>query len=385
MYCIDPSASTPIFLLDKQIGQDDENPDAPFIDGNAFARELMEVDSYYKPKNIEVWINSPGGSVTQGQSIYFAILATDAKVDTVVTGMACSIAAVIFQAGRNRIMMDYSKLMYHPVSGASPTSEGKKQLETFTHSVATMVTKGDETKLESVLKMMAKTTWINADEAIENGLCNEKRNAGSMNKPRMTTDPKAFHLESVTLTNQLVNKLKTDNNKNTNMEDMTKINNKLKLTSAANIDQQIEAIDSLSNKAKEAEEKSIKLESEMKDLKSKLEAKQVEIDALKTDLDAKNVLAADADKKAKKADAENKVRELGKKRLDLKDANILNKWVEKYVADPDGTTEIINAIALNEKAANLDQSGDEENKIITPLGNKVIGNMMADIREKNKL
>ena len=107
-YTIDAESDEPIMLINKHIGYDES--DGMGIDGAEFERELMTLDTM-KKKRIQVWINSPGGMVLDGWSIYNSILKTKTKVDTYCVGIAASIAGVIFQAGRERNMADYGILM----------------------------------------------------------------------------------------------------------------------------------------------------------------------------------------------------------------------------------------------------------------------------------
>ena len=86
-------------LINKHIGYDQE--EGPGIDGAIFQQELLQLDNLGK-KRIQVWINSPGGLVSDGYSIYTSILKSKTPVDTYAFGSVASIAAVIFQAGRRR-------------------------------------------------------------------------------------------------------------------------------------------------------------------------------------------------------------------------------------------------------------------------------------------
>src|SRR5580693_4406944 len=132
MYCTDTSAEEPIMLINKHIGFDEK--DGQGIDGSLFQAELLALDRIGK-KRIQVWINSPGGTVMDGYNIYNAILKSDTKVDTYCVGICASIAAVIFQAGRKRIMADYGLLMYHNPYGGT----GGDELDAMRNSICTMI------------------------------------------------------------------------------------------------------------------------------------------------------------------------------------------------------------------------------------------------------
>lgn len=74
---------------------------------------------------VNIFITSPGGSVFTGMEICNAIRASKAKVNTIIAGLAASIAAVIWFAGKERYTLPYSLLMIH---GSSHLDGGKSQV-----------------------------------------------------------------------------------------------------------------------------------------------------------------------------------------------------------------------------------------------------------------
>ncbi len=97
-------------LLNQEVEVNNSNEIVDFIYGLGF---LDEVDT------IKVLINSPGGSVMGGLSIFTALVASEKKVITQIDGIAASIAAVIFMAGQERYMMEYGLFMIHNPFGGS--------------------------------------------------------------------------------------------------------------------------------------------------------------------------------------------------------------------------------------------------------------------------
>lgn len=77
-----------------------------------FIKNIRLLD-HVTDQDITVLINSNGGSVRQGMAIYDAIKECDSKVITHATGPCYSMAAIIFQAGDERIMSDNATLMIH--------------------------------------------------------------------------------------------------------------------------------------------------------------------------------------------------------------------------------------------------------------------------------
>jgi ATP-dependent Clp endopeptidase proteolytic subunit ClpP len=184
-YTVNPSADVPVMLLTEDIGPDENGKG---IDGNKFLAELLALEAL-KPKSIEVWINSAGGIVAEGYSIYSAIIDSKVPVDTKCVGMAASISAVIFEAGRNRVMNDYAWLMFHNPYGG----DDEKLLEVMKASIGTMVARCGK-PVDEILDMMQRTTYIYADEALQLGLADRVDASGEKNKKRMQhiTQPRHF-------------------------------------------------------------------------------------------------------------------------------------------------------------------------------------------------
>ena len=340
MYCcIDESSDEPIMLIDKQIG--DNGDGKPYIDGSLFLNTLLQLDGLGK-KRIQVWICSEGGIVMDGQKIYAGMLKTKTKVDTYCLGICASIAAVIFQAGRNRIMIDSGLLMYHDPYGGED-----KSLKPIADSIATMIASRTGHKEAAIKSIMAKTTWINAEEALDTGFCDSVENSADHNKRRVTNSLLKDGIEGAfkearLILNSLVveatpdTKIKT---KNPNME-LTLIANYLDLaegTSEAKIlnaikkkdsDHEKELSDSKKAK-KEAVDKSEDSESKLDKAKKELDAHKEEHDKLKAEYDKLKKETSDkmaSDKKVKDdADAE-----------DCK--NFLNGAVTKKVLAADKVT-----------------------------------------------
>jgi ATP-dependent Clp endopeptidase proteolytic subunit ClpP len=181
-YTQDVSAEEPIMFIDTHIGFDEQ--DGMGISGSDFMKELFELDNMGK-KRICVHINSGGGSVTEGMAIFHAILNTKTPVDTYCVGIAASIAGVIFQAGKNRKIADYGTLMYHNVYNPKQESpSASKALDAMQQAIIIMVASRSGISENQIEEMMAKTTFLGADEAEKMGMCDEVVPSGRMNKKR---------------------------------------------------------------------------------------------------------------------------------------------------------------------------------------------------------
>ena len=107
----------------------------------AFISEFLWLQDCIQPSKIVVLINSEGGSVLYGMSIYSVIQSCPIEVDCVIEGIAASMGSVIWAAGNNAYMHDYSILMIHnpfPQCESNPNMDAtvsafRKQLETIYH------------------------------------------------------------------------------------------------------------------------------------------------------------------------------------------------------------------------------------------------------------
>jgi len=185
LYCENPDAVIPRMFIDTGIGG--KNADGePEIQGNVFLKELLYLSDIEHKSKIETWINSPGGIVGEGQSIYAAILASKADVDTICYGLAASISGVIFQAGKTRKMFSNAHLMYHPAYSTDGTVD--KGLKAANESVCIMIAKRTGKTEDEIWAIMNrgkaddKGTWIGAEEALANGFCDEIIDVSKMNK-----------------------------------------------------------------------------------------------------------------------------------------------------------------------------------------------------------
>lgn len=339
MYCIDPTAEEPIMLINTHIGFDEI--DGMGVDGGLFQRELLELDALGK-KRIKIYINSGGGSVIDGYAIYSAILKTRTPIDTYNVGIAASIAGVIFMAGRNRVMCDYSLLMMHLPFG----SDNQKQIEAMTNSICTMLSVRANIGEQEVMKMMIDETWMRPSDALMNGFATEIEASNESNKKRLapvTSEPKAMWRECNAILNSIFI------NKKTNMD---KVINKLGLVSGASEETILNAIESIQNKSKEELAKMKEaLDKAIEDCNNMKEA----YDKMKAEHESELEKKAEEMQSAKKEEAKVKAHTLidgfvkvGKIKNESKEA-----WVSKAIEDFAGTKALLEDLPVNRQAVNL--------------------------------
>jgi ATP-dependent Clp protease protease subunit len=88
---------------------------------NLIVAQLLYLESENPEKDISLYINSPGGSVTAGMAIYDAMQFIQPDVSTIVMGQACSMGSLLAQAGApgKRLMLPNARHMIHQPSGGA--------------------------------------------------------------------------------------------------------------------------------------------------------------------------------------------------------------------------------------------------------------------------
>lgn len=163
-------------LLYGYVGQygyeDDESDD---MTAATVVKAIRECDKKRRPFRIR--INSPGGSVFHGDPIVTAIRQCKSEVHTYIDGMAASMAADIWMAGKKRHMASNSKLMIHRTStfafgNAQDLREAADALDKFDEAaLATFLELTGMDEAEALEKFYNyKDNWLTAADALKYGL-----------------------------------------------------------------------------------------------------------------------------------------------------------------------------------------------------------------------
>lgn len=380
-YTIDPSAERPIMLINKHIGFDEE--DGEGIMGNQFSRELLFLDTLNKTC-IDIYMNTPGGSVVDGQEIYNSILKAKTKVNTHNIGMCASIGLPIFLAGRNRYMMDNATAMLHPLSGGD-----HKSREALNSAVNTMFTSRSIIPSEKITEMMNRTTWLTAKDCGPEGLniC-QVETAGDFNRPRKTPDVdgiKASWKDYASVVNKLIEEKKPQT------ITMSKVTNKLKLNDSANEDAILAEIDKIENRANTAESKLTALEVENK---TKLDLLNSQLAALKTEKETVDAKLKEIEDKSKnemettnKTRAEALVKNLVETGRIVDEPEIVKDWTDQAIENYDRTKKVTDALPINKKKAAIEppanfQRQDPEGSQAPSIDVKNTGSFVARMNAK---
>ena len=143
---------------------------------NTLQAQLLYLDSTDPGKDISIYINSPGGSVTAGLGIYDTMQFISSDVATICTGMAASMAAVLLVAGTEgkRSALTHSRVMIHqPLGGvqgqASDIEIEAKEIMKFKKELYTIIS-DSHTPYDKVWKDSDRNYWMTAEEAKEYGM-----------------------------------------------------------------------------------------------------------------------------------------------------------------------------------------------------------------------
>ena len=144
---------------------------------NTIQAQLLYLDSTDPGKDISIYINSPGGSVTAGLGIYDTMQFISSDVATICTGMAASMGAVLLVAGQEgkRSALPHSRVMIHqPLGGvqgqASDIEIEAKETQKFKKELYTIISNHSHTPYEKVWTDSDRNYWMTAEEAKEYGM-----------------------------------------------------------------------------------------------------------------------------------------------------------------------------------------------------------------------
>lgn len=146
-----------------------------------------ELDNLGDVADINLYINSPGGSVFEGVAIHNMLKRHKAAVTVHVDALAASIASVIAMAGDTIVMPKNSMLMIHnpwtfAMGNAAELRKVADDLDRIGGSAfQTYIQKaGDKLSETKLQEMLDAETWLSADEAYEFGLCDLVEEANQM-------------------------------------------------------------------------------------------------------------------------------------------------------------------------------------------------------------
>ena len=147
---------------------------------NLIVAQLLFLESDNPDKDISLYINSPGGSVTAGMAIYDTMQFIKPNVNTVCTGQAASMGALLLTAGAtgSRYALPHARIMIHqPLGGfqgqASDFDIHAKEILRIREELNEIMAKHSGQKLNKVAKDTERDNFMSAEEAKEYGLIDD--------------------------------------------------------------------------------------------------------------------------------------------------------------------------------------------------------------------
>ena len=147
---------------------------------NTLQAQLLYLDSVDSGKDISIYLNSPGGSVTAGLGIYDTMQFISSDVATICTGMAASMAAVLLVSGQEgkRSALPHSRVMIHqPLGGAQGQATeiqiAAEHILKTRQKLNTILAENTGQSLEKIQADTERDNFMSAQEAKEYGLVDE--------------------------------------------------------------------------------------------------------------------------------------------------------------------------------------------------------------------
>ena len=147
---------------------------------NIIQAQLLYLDSAEQGKDIQIYFNTPGGSVHAGLGIYDTMQYISCDVATICTGMAASMGAVLLTAGAKgkRSALKHSRIMIHqPMGGvqgpAADIEITTREILKLRDELYEIIAKHSGNSLKKVEKDSDRDFWMTSQEAKEYGMIDE--------------------------------------------------------------------------------------------------------------------------------------------------------------------------------------------------------------------
>lgn len=144
---------------------------------NIIQAQLLFLESSDPQRDIQIYINSPGGSVSAGLGIYDTMQLIEADVATICTGMAASMGAVLLTAGApgKRSALKHSRIMLHqPLGGAEGQASDieitARQIIKTKQELYDIISLHSGRTVKQIAKDADRDFWMTSSEAVEYGI-----------------------------------------------------------------------------------------------------------------------------------------------------------------------------------------------------------------------
>ena len=147
---------------------------------NVIQAQLLVLESTDPKRDIQIYLNSPGGSVYAGLGIYDTMQFISPDVATICTGMAASMAAVLMCSGTKgkRSALPHSRIMIHPPMGgvegqATEIEITAREIQKLKKELYEIISKHSGQAYDKVWADSDRDYWMTAEEAKEYGMIDE--------------------------------------------------------------------------------------------------------------------------------------------------------------------------------------------------------------------
>jgi len=147
---------------------------------NIVTAQLLFLESTDRNRDIQMYINSPGGSVYAGLGIYDTMQIVQPEIATICTGLAASMAAILMCAGTKgkRTALQHSRIMLHQPSSAiggqaTDIDITVKEIQRVKENLYKIISDHTGQDIEKVAEDCDRDFWLLAEEAKEYGIVDE--------------------------------------------------------------------------------------------------------------------------------------------------------------------------------------------------------------------
>lgn len=147
---------------------------------NVVQAQLLFLESVDPKRDVQMFINSPGGSVIAGMGMYDTMQYVTPDVATICTGLAASMGSVLLSAGEKgkRSILPHARVMIHQPSGGmqgqfSDMEINYRLISKLREELYTILANHTGQKFEAIEKDSDRDNWMTASEAVAYGLVDE--------------------------------------------------------------------------------------------------------------------------------------------------------------------------------------------------------------------
>ena len=147
---------------------------------NTIVAQLLHLANEDPDKDIQLYINSPGGSVYDGLAIYDTMQYIKPDVQTIGIGLQASMGAFLLSSGTKgkRFVLPNARVMIHQPSSGTQGMVTDQEISLresvrMKELLAKVIAKNTGQKLDKVKADMERDHWMSADEAVKYGLADE--------------------------------------------------------------------------------------------------------------------------------------------------------------------------------------------------------------------